>query len=223
MPILAAHVDPPLDSIPEFPVLTRRNALVALGAATALFAGGGLATRVRAEAVRGEIVLGDGNAPVTIIEYSSLTCPHCASFHRETLPGIKERYIDTGEARLVFRDYPLDQAAVMAAVLARCAGKERFFGFVDVLFRSQKTWARASDPREALERIGRLGGLSQSDMDACFADGELESSIYASRVDAAKEYDIRSTPTFIINGEMVVGAQPFERFAAVIDRILSEQ
>ena len=204
-------------------MLTRRNALVALGAATALFAGGGLATRVRAEAVRGEIVLGDGNAPVTIIEYSSLTCPHCASFHRETLPGIKERYIDTGEARLVFRDYPLDQAAVMAAVLARCAGKERFFGFVDVLFRSQKTWARASDPREALERIGRLGGLSQSDMDACFADGELESSIYASRVDAAKEYDIRSTPTFIINGEMVVGAQPFERFAAVIDRILSEQ
>jgi protein-disulfide isomerase len=204
-------------------VLTRRNALVALGAATALLAGGGLATRVRAEAVRGEIVLGDGNAPVTIIEYSSLTCPHCARFHRETLPGIKERYIDTGEARLVFRDYPLDQVAVMAAVLARCAGKERFFGFLDVLFRSQKTWARASDPRQALERIGRLGGLSQSDMDACFADGELESSIYASRVDAAKEFDIKSTPTFIINGEMVVGAQPFERFAAVIDRILSEQ
>ena len=223
VPILAAHVDPPLDIIPEFHVLTRRNALVALGAAAALLAGTALAPRARAEAVRGEVVLGDGNAPVTIIEYSSLTCPHCASFHRETLPGIRERYIDTGKARLVYRDYPLDQVAVMAAMLARCAGKERFFGFVDVLFRSQKTWARASDPREALTRIGRLGGLSRGDMDACFADGELETSIYTSRVDAAKEFDIRSTPTFIINGEMVAGAQPFERFAVIIDRILSEQ
>ena len=204
-------------------MLTRRNALIALGAASALLAGGGFASRAGAEPVRGEIVLGDENAPVTIIEYASLTCSHCASFHRETLPEIKQRYIDTGKARLVYRDYPLDQVAVMAAVLAHCAGKERFFGFLDVLFRSQNLWMRASDPREALARIGRLGGLSRSDMDACFADGELESSIYASRVDGAKEFDIRSTPTFIINGEIVAGAQPIEQIASVIDRLLSEQ
>lgn len=203
-------------------MLTRRNALLALGVTTTLLAGGGLVKPARAGIVMGDVIMGDENAPVTIIEYSSMTCPHCAHFHREILPRIKEAYIDTGKARLVFRDFPLDKVAVMASVLAHCAGRERFFGFVDVLFRSQATWARASDPREALARVGRLGGLSRSAMDACYADAELEKSIYASRVNGSKEFDIKSTPTFIINGEKVAGAQPFEYFAAIIDRILSD-
>ena len=167
-------------------------------------------------------VLGDPGAPVTVIEYSSLTCPHCANFHIQTLPEIKKNYIDTGKVRLVYRHFPFDQPALMAAALAECNGDDRlFFNFLNVLFKAQDSWARASDPIAALTNIGRLGGLKPDAIAACFNDSVLLDRIIASRVEGTAEFDINSTPTFIIHGEKLVGSQPYERFVDVFERLLS--
>src|SRR6478735_6633041 len=110
----------------------------------------------------GESAIGDATAPVTIIEYSSLTCPHCAAFHTQTLPELTKRYIDTGKVRLVLRDFPLDETALKASVIAHCAGPERVPEFVEVFFTRQQSWARAADPVQALTQLARLGGLGEA-------------------------------------------------------------
>ena len=167
-----------------------------------------------------EMVLGAADAPITMIEYSSLTCPHCAKFHVETLPAIKTNYIDSGKARLVYRDFPLNKAALQAAALAHCAGPDRYFQFLDVLFRSQQSWAMTDDPVSALVRIGRMGGLKGDQIEACLNDKALIDRILASRVEGARDFDVASTPTFIINGENLVGALPYEQFEEVFERLL---
>ena len=215
---LAAHGSSSPKTTPVRRVITRRESLAAL----AMLA---LARPARAhhgsvaEALA-EMTLGDPGAPITIIEYASLTCPHCASFHKDTLPRIKERYIDTGKARLIYRDFPFDQAALLAAALARCAGADRFFRFIDALYGAQANWSRAADPVAALVRIGRLGGLERAEIDACLGDNMLLDGILAMRVDGAKNFEVSSTPTFIINGEKFVGALPFERFEEIFERLL---
>lgn len=161
-------------------------------------------------------ILGKADAPVTIVEYASLTCPHCAEFEKDTLPQIKKEWIDTGKAKLVFRDFPLDGSAVKAAVLARCAPPERFYGFVDVLFSSQETWARGGDPTQALARIAKLGGMNDDQFQACMKNDELQNKILASRLTGEKEFHVDSTPTFFINGRKLVGAQPYEKFEEVL-------
>ena len=158
-------------------------------------------------------VLGMPDAPITIVEYASLTCPHCAEFDRDTLPKIKEKWIDTGKAKLVFRDFPLDGLALRAAMLARCAPPDRYFGYIDVLFHSQNNWARADDPILALSRIARLGGMSDQQFQACMSNEELQRSVAASRQTAEKDYGVESTPTFFLNGTMMKpGALPFNDF-----------
>lgn len=164
--------------------------------------------------------LGDPNAPVTIIEYASLTCPHCAQFHEDVLPELKERYIAPGKVRLVFRDFPLDQRALAAASLAHCAGPERYFGFIDVLFETQESWGRADDYLAALKRLGKLGGLSDTEMDACFADEELTNRILQSRLDAQNKYEVSSTPSFIIDGKLYPGSRDIDEFSKLIDPLL---
>ncbi len=201
-------------------LITRRDALTAIGVATFGLAAPEIAHGGETMGAD-DMVLGDADAPVTILEYSSLTCPHCARFHNETLPRIKERYIDTGKARLVYRDFPFDQTAVLAAAVAHCAGKKRYFGFLEVLFRTQKSWAESDNPLEALVRVSRLGGLKREAIEACIADQELLDRILASRLNGAREFNVNSTPTFIINGEKVVGAQPFERFEEILEGLLS--
>ena len=164
--------------------------------------------------------LGDPNAPVTIIEYASLTCPHCADFHEQVLPQLKERYIAPGKVRMIYRDFPLDQRALAAASLAHCAGPERYFGFLDVLFQTQESWARAADHIAALKRLGKLGGLSEEQMEACFANEELADEILQTRLAAQNQYEISSTPTFIIDGTAYPGTRDIEEFAELIDPLL---
>jgi protein-disulfide isomerase len=166
-----------------------------------------------------DMVLGDADAPIKIVEYSSLTCPHCAAFHNEILPQIKANYIDSGKARLVYRDFPLDRLALQAAAVAHCGGGDRYFGFIDVLFRTQETWARSNDPIAALARIGRLGGLKREQIDACILDKALVDGIIAVRLQGEKQFNVELTPTFIINGEKVVGARSYEHFKGVLDRM----
>ena len=164
--------------------------------------------------------MGDPNAPVTIIEYSSFTCPHCARFHTDTLAQLVETYVETGQLRFVFRDFPLDGLALRAGALARCVDEEHFFGMVDVLFENQRQWATSGDPIAALAQIGRLAGVDQDAFDACMADEALLNQIIQLRVDAEEIYGVDSTPTFVLNGEIVRGALPFESFAELIDAAL---
>lgn len=162
-----------------------------------------------------DIVLGKADAPITIFEYASLTCPHCAEFDRDTFPRVKSEWLETGKARLVFRDYPLDQMALKAAMLAHCAPPDKFFDFVDVLFRSQANWAGAGSPdavMQALSRIARLGGISEEKFNSCINDKALSDKILNERLVAQNEYGVDSTPTFFINGKKVVGALPYDEF-----------
>jgi len=163
-----------------------------------------------------DAILGKAEAPITIFEYASLTCPHCAEFDQETLPKVKSEWIDPGKARLVFRDFPLDQMALKAAMLARCAPPDKVFSFIDVLFRSQMNWATAGNAEavtQALSRIARLGGISEDKFNSCINDKALNDRILNERLVAQQQYGVDSTPTFFVNGKKVVGALPYDQFA----------
>ena len=180
-----------------------------------------LADPLPTEDALAERVLGDATAPVEMIEYSSLTCPHCAAFHTEKLPELKKKYIDTGKVRLIQRDFPFDAPGMMGAMMARCANPLRYHQFIDVLFSQQAQWAYSNDPRGALMQIGKLGGLSEKDFNACLQNEELLNGILQMRQKGSEEYDISSTPTFIINGEKVVGNQSLEDFEDAIEKHLN--
>ncbi len=186
------------------------------GAAPALLGRAALAGP--ADYAKGDMVLGNPEASITIIEYASFTCPHCATFHADTLPQLKQAWLDSGKAKMIYRDFPLDELALRAAMLARCAGKARYFAFVNVLFAQQNQWARAKDPIGALGRIARLGGIGKGAFEACMADRALGDTVLQSRVDASQKYDISSTPTFIINGEKHPGALSFEQIDAILNK-----
>lgn len=159
-----------------------------------------------------EQVLGDPNAPVEVIEYASLTCHHCASFHNEVLPQVKKELVDTGKIRIVFRDFPLDRSAFQAAILTRCVAPNRYFPLVSMLFAKQDDWSHAKDPLEALSRYGALAGLPKESFQACLADKALGDSILQSRMDGERKYSIESTPSFVIGGKMLKGVQKFDDF-----------
>jgi protein-disulfide isomerase len=170
-----------------------------------------------------DMVLGSPDAKVTIVEYASLTCPHCQRFHLDTLPKLKAEFIDTGKAKLVYRDFPFDEAGLRAAMMARCGGKEKFYGYLGALFQGMDQWAREKDWKASLARIGKLGGMSQEAFDQCLADKALETAILNKRLEGAQKFGVDSTPTFFINGEKVPGAYPFDHYAQIIKRKLPAQ
>lgn len=163
-------------------------------------------------------ILGKADAPITIFEYASFTCPHCADFDANTLPKLKAEWLDTGKARLIFRDYPLDQAAVRAAMLARCAPPEQFYAFVDELFHSQMTWATGGRVDVALGKLAKLSGMSDAQFAACMKDEAGQKRVLDSRLEAEQTYKVESTPTFIVNGVQIVGAQPYAEFERVLNK-----
>jgi protein-disulfide isomerase len=153
--------------------------------------------------------MGKADAPITVIEYSSLTCPHCADFQKETFPKLKAEWIDTGKVKFIHRDFPLDQVALAAAMVSECAG-DRYFTFIDTFFASQGTWARSSDPLVAIKGIARLGGMSEAQVTSCLQNQALMSEISARKQDGVERYKIESTPSFVINGKMTAGALPYD-------------
>jgi protein-disulfide isomerase len=179
----------------------------------------GAAELVSVKDAMADRVLGNANAPVTIEEFASLTCPHCAEFTEQTLPQLKKDYIDTGKVKLIFRDFPLENVALQAAKLTRCAPPDRYYALIDVLYGSQNKWAGASDPTKALTQIGVLAGISPTQFKACLDSKELETAILQESIDAKQKHNVNSTPTFIFNGgdEKIVGALPYEQFVKVID------
>lgn len=161
-------------------------------------------------------ILGNPDAPITIVEYASLTCPHCAHFADDVLPELKKRWIDTGKAKLVLRDYPLDEVALRAAMIARCAPQDRYYAYIDTFFSQQQRWV-TNDWRDPLARLAMLGGMGKNEFDKCLNDAALENKIVEERLIASKELDVNSTPTFFINGTKFTGAPTVEEF----DKVLS--
>lgn len=203
--------------------MNRRHILLStLGAAAALALPGGalrLAAPALAQATapqmigEGDRVLGDPGAPVTIIEYASLTCSHCAAFHNETLPSIKESWITPGRASLVLRHFPLDQLALRAALVADCfESTNTFFGFMDSLFATQRSWVTAPDPIAALGQAARIAGMDQETFDRCVQDDSAADSIIQGMLVGRDEVGVSSTPTFLVNGSLVRGNVGLERF-----------
>jgi protein-disulfide isomerase len=153
----------------------------------------------------GEMSLGDDKAPVTIIEYASMTCPHCAHFHDTTYPELKKKYIDTGKVRFIFREFPLDQLAAAAFMLARCGGGDKFFPMIEILFHQQKDWV-VQRPLQPLMTIAKQAGLSEQQFNECLKNQQVLDGIEEVRTRAAQKFGVQSTPTFFINGKLFRGA-----------------
>ena len=166
-----------------------------------------------------DMVMGLAEAPITLIEYASLTCPHCANFQVTTHPELKANYIDTGLVKFIYRDYPLDGIALRMAMIARCAGPERYFAFIDVFFRQQETIVRNPRPEqmmEAIRRIARQGGMSDTTFDACLVNEQVQNAVLAQRLAGEREFRVQATPTLVINGRAYPGGMSFEE----LDKIL---
>ena len=152
-----------------------------------------------------DVIQGSTTAPATIIEYASLTCSHCAAFHETTWPEVKTKYIDTGLAKFILREFPLDKLAAAAFMLARCAGPEKRNLLIDRLFSQQKDWAFVDRPMAPLFAIAKQAGLSEGDSEACLKNQELYEKVNQGRDRAAEAFNIDATPTFFINGRKLVG------------------
>ena len=169
----------------------------------------------------GDMAVGDPDAPVTVIEFFSLTCPSCERFHKNVYNRLKPEYVDAGKVRFVARDFPLNAPAFQAAVLAHCAGRDRYFTFIDVLFQTFDDWASSYDYTEKLAQIGELGGVSRDRFADCLGDTDLENAIFQSRMDGHAEYDVNGTPTLVVNGETYDGKMTFDALSRHIDRLLA--
>ena len=170
----------------------------------------------------GEIVLGKDDAPVTIVEYSSLTCPHCGAFHRDTLPALTEKYIDKGLVKIYFRPFPFDPYATAGAMLAHCVGPAARVSFLDILFKRQQQWIQDENPINALQALAKQAGLSESDFVVCLKDQKRLDGIREIQSRAAEELGVRSTPTFFVNGDKLEGNQPLADFEKLIKPLLAD-
>ena len=169
--------------------------------------------------------LGNADAPLTIEEFLSLDCPHCADFHDTVFPQIKKDYIDTGKVRLVVNDFPLDDLALHAHMLARCVPPSHYFGMVGALFETQSQW-RMSAPAEAdadMIKIAQLSGLTETEAKDCLANDALKTAIMAARTLAHEQHNVNGTPTFLIGETRVPGALPYEDFKDLIDEALARK
>jgi protein-disulfide isomerase len=164
-----------------------------------------------------DVSLGKEDAPNTIVEYASMTCPHCAEFHKVVLPQVQAKYIDTGKARLILREFPLDRMAAYAFMLARCAGPDRYYPMVGALFETQSTWAvPGEDATNKLLLVAKQAGFSKEKFDQCIGDKELFTKIVDTRTRANEKFGVDSTPTFFVNGKRLTGEHTLEAFDAAL-------
>ncbi len=180
------------------------------------------ATEMADDGAIADMVLGSADAPITMIEYASFTCPHCASFHLNTFKQLKTDYIDTGKVRFVFREVYFDRFGLAASMVARCGGKERFFGITDLFFKGQSTWARGSDPTAIaaeIQKIGRLAGLGEETLKSCMQDQDQATALIAWYQANAEADDITATPSFVINGKKQPNVK-YDELKKILDALL---
>ena len=163
----------------------------------------------------GDMTMGPDNAKVTVIEYASASCPHCANFYKTTFQELKKQYIDTGKIRFVFREFPHNDAALAAFMIARCAPKDKYFPLIDTYFQTQDSWLE--NPAEGLFKIAQLAGFTKASFDACLKNEEVAKGIIAVRDKAESEFGVTGIPTFFINGKILNGEATFDQFKKVID------
>ena len=203
--------------------LTRRAALAMLGATAAYSAMPAFAQSDEA-AVLEEMSIGADDAPITMVEYASFTCPHCANFHSDVLPLIKENYIDTGKVRMIYRGIYFDRLGLWADMLARCGGPDRYFGITGMIYEKQSEWTSADSAVGVVDNlyaIGRLAGMKQADMEACMQDNETAQAMVKSSTENADADEVNATPTFVINGQ-TVSNMAYSGFVDEFERILAE-
>jgi len=179
-----------------------------------------------------DMVHGSPNAPVTIVEYASMTCPHCAAFQREVVPRLTKDYIDTGKVRMIFREYPLDGAARMASAAARCLSGDQYFSFIDLLFANQMNWIKEfgephgqltkEDIQQGLEQQGRFAGMSKEKVDECVDNKNNLALVDANWMEGRDKYGVNSTPTFFINGVKHEGEIPYDELKKDLDPLLKK-
>lgn len=174
------------------------------------------AERIEDGVAYGWLCMGNPDAPVTMVEFASLTCPHCATFHNQILPEIKKQYIETGKVRLVFSNYVFNVYDMAASKIVRCGGPTRAFPLLELFFQSQADWY-GQDAANQLAALARRAGMNRAKFDACLANSNLQKHLDGLTQIAAEKYAVNSTPTFFINGEEVLGAQPFDVFKEVIE------
>ncbi len=167
----------------------------------------------------GDEIMGSDKAPVTIIEYASMTCPHCAHFALNTFPQLKEKYIDTGKVRFIMREFPFDPIAAGAFMLARCAGKDKYYAVVDLLFRTQQTWA-VEKPLDPMLATVKQAGFTEQSFKECLANQKVLDGIEWVHKRAEEKFKVDSTPTFFINGQKYTGAMSFEDMQKLIDPLV---
>lgn len=164
-----------------------------------------------------DIVQGSPDAPVTMIEYSSLTCPHCAHFHKEVLPALKSKYVDTGKVKYIVREFPLDKLAFAAFAVARCAGPDKYYPLVELMYDRQESWAFGEgQPRDRLFNIAKQAGFTEKTFEDCLNNSEIVKGIGDSRQRANEKFGVNSTPTFFINGQMVKGIRDSDELDKVL-------
>ena len=167
----------------------------------------------------GDNAVGSADAPVTIIEYASLTCPHCRDFHTSTYPALKKKYIDTGKVRFIFREFPLNDPDLAAYMLTRCADKSKFFPMIDLFFRKQREWAVSGRWDKELFKVAKFAGYTKAQFDTCLRNKDVASKVRKVR-QTGEENNVDSTPTFFINGKIVRGNPGIEEFDKRIDALL---
>ena len=197
--------------------ISRRH-LLATGLAATMIPRATLAETDIIAHVKAPRLLGRENAPITVIEFFSMTCSHCASFHANTFPEVKTRLINEGVLRFEMRAFPLDGLALRAHAMARSVSGEKYYPLVNMLLEKQQSWTSAADPIDALRKLGRLAGVSSAEFDATMRNRPLLESIVQMRQDAFRNYDIKATPSFVINNETTIsGIISFEEFAEKIN------
>jgi protein-disulfide isomerase len=167
----------------------------------------------------GDMTMGKDDAKVTMVEYASASCPHCAAFYKDVFPKIKADYIDTGKIRFIFREFPHNQQALAAFMLARCSPKEKYFPLMDVFFSTQETWV--PNAHDGLLNIMKQAGMSQADFDACLKNEKIAKAILAVRDKASNKYGVDGIPTIFINGQVFHGEATYDDIKKVIDPLLN--
>lgn len=176
-------------------------------------------TKLLEASTLGDRVLGPADAKVTLVEYASATCPHCAEFHAKVFPTLKAEYIDTGKIRFIFREFPLDDLALAAFMLARCAPPEKYYPMIDVLFEQQKSWV-TENPKADLFKIAQLAGFTEQTFNTCLNDTKVAKGVIEIKERGEKDFGVRATPTFFVNGKLIEGTQPIEEYRKAIEDAL---
>jgi protein-disulfide isomerase len=171
-----------------------------------------------------DFIIGNNNAPITIIEYASMSCNHCANFHNNTLPDLKKEYIDTGKVKYVFRDFPYNYPALLGSMVMRCIPSEVRYDYMNALYKLQNMWVVRENAitRQELYKIMQTGGMTKENFDICLIDVDLENKILQEVIAAQSEFNIRSTPSFLINGDLLEGDKSIKVFRQILDKILSD-